>query len=349
MKRYSKPVGNLLNFKQDFFHSNDAGLVEFRKTAAVYTAQPRRSACKNCAQPMNFYPDQCFTKLNVEYAFCPCCGHCNGAYEDTAEFCRYLYTDNEGENYARNYSAADVEQYNKRVTEIYLPKALFLRDALSEAGGTETRLADFGAGAGYFVSAAKQCGFHEVKGYEPSETLACMGNTMLGEELLIQHDLNEIISLIEKTDANVASFVGVLEHLQAPRDALKSLGNNEHIQYIFFSAPLFSPTVVLETVFPEIIPRHLAAGHTHLYTEQSIQHFCDEFGFERLSEWWFGLDITDLSRSVLVSLQKLDTETSSLQKYWVEQFMPMVDKLQNVLDEARQCSEVHMLLGKKIN
>lgn len=346
MIRYSKPLGNLLDFKQDFFHSNDVKLDEFRKTAAVYSSQPRRRACKNCLTSMDFSPDECFTKLDVEYAFCSGCGHCNGAHEDTVEFCRFLYTDNKGENYARNYAAGDMEQYKKRVTEIYLPKAQFLKEALTEEGEQETRLVDFGAGAGYFVSAAKQCGFSKIRGYEPSATLADMGNAMLGEELLIHHELEAIISLIENSEANVASFVGVLEHLQNPREALKAISENKNIQYVFFSVPLFSPTVVLETVFPEIMPRHLVAGHTHLYTERSIQHFCDEFGFERRSEWWFGLDITDLSRSVLVSLQKQNSETSSLQRYWSKWVMPMVDKLQNVLDEARQCSEVHMLIRK---
>jgi len=349
MKRYSKPVGNLLAYKQDFFHSNDAKLDELTKVAEVYMAQPMRAACKNCAHPMGFFPDECFTKLDVAYAFCPHCGHCNGAHEDTAEFCRYLYTNNEGENYARNYSAADIEQYKKRVTEIYLPKAQFLREALSEEGEPEARLTDFGAGAGYFVSAAKQCGFNKIKYYEPSETLASIGNEMLDEELLAQHDLDSIISLIEETDTNVVSFIGVLEHLQTPREALRALSENEDIQFVFLLVPLFSPSVVIEAVFQDIMPRHLTAGHTHLYTEQSIQHFCDEFGFERLSEWWFGLDIIDFSRSVWVSLKKQNTETSSLQEYWSECFMPIVDKLQSVLDEARQCSEVHILLGKKKN
>jgi len=219
---------------------------------------------------------------------------------------------------------------------------------LSEEGEQQTQLVDFGAGAGYFLSAAIQCGFHECRGYEPSATLARWGNAMLGEDLLIQHDLDDIITLIEKAEGNVASFIGVLEHLRHPREALKALGENKTIEYVFFSVPLFSPSVVLEMVFPEIMPRHLAAGHTHLYTENSIQHFCDEFGFERRSEWWFGLDMTDLSRSVLVSLQKQTSATSSLQRYWTKRITPLVDNLQTVLDEARQCSEVHMLIRKKM-
>ena len=127
----------------------------------------------------------------------------------------------------------------------------------------------------------------------------------------------------------------------------RSLSQNDNIKYVFFSVPLFSSTVVLESVFQEVMPRHLVAGHTHLYTENSIQYFCDEFAFQRQSEWWFGLDICDLFRSVLVSLQKSSTKSTHLQSYWSEHFMPLIDNLQSVLDEAQACSEVHMLLEKK--
>ncbi len=104
--------------------------------------------------------------------------------------------------------------------------------------------------------------------------------------------------------------------------------------------------MILESVFPEVMPRHLVAGHTHLYTESSIQCFCVEFGFERLSEWWFGLDMTDLNRSVIVTLDKHGTQNTPLRNYWTNHFMPLIDRLQSVLDEAQACSEVHMLVKK---
>ena len=100
---------------------------------------------------------------------------------------------------------------------------------------------------------------------------------MIGSNQLIGHDLSDVVALIERSDATVASFIGVLEHLQKPREALKAMSQNDHIKYVFFSVPLFSPTVMLESVLQEVMPRHLIAGHTHLYTENTIQYFCDEF------------------------------------------------------------------------
>ena len=348
MIRYSKPLGKLLDFKQEFFHSNDFKLEQFKKISEIYRAQPHRKLCKNCNNEIKFNPKECFVKFGVEYSFCPRCNHCNGAYEDTNEFCRILYTKDEGKDYAREYISTDDEQYNKRVQEVYTPKALFLKEALEEVDGfNQSKLVDFGAGAGYFVSAALRSGFKDVIGYEPSETLVKYGNAIIGEDRLKKHNINDIVNLIKSSEATIASFIAVLEHLQSPRFVLKSLSENRNIKYIYFSVPLFSPTVVIESVFKEIMPRHLVAGHTHLYTEDSINYFCNEFGFVKLSEWWFGLDFTDLSRSITVSLEKNKNESGILIDYWNNNFMPMIDRLQRVLDEEKCGSEVHMLIGKK--
>ncbi len=347
MKRYSKPLGDLLEFKQDFFSANNLKLEEFKTIANYYRSQPIRLACKNCAQYLEFSIANCFTKLGVKYAFCLNCGHCNGAHEDTTEFCKRLYTESSGKNYSSNYTAKDIDQYKHRTKEIYHPKAEFLRDALMEAGHFPARLCDFGAGAGYFVSASCDFNFSEVIGYEVSKALVKFGNDMMGRKLLIQHALKDIVDLLSACDKEVVSFVGVLEHLRSPREALQALNENKRVQYLFFSVPLFSPSVVLESVFPEVMPRHLVAGHTHLYTEKSIDHLCYEFGFERLSEWWFGLDLTDLYRSVTVMIGKNEGNFNSpLREYWESHFLPLVDKLQGVLDEAQACSEVHILVKK---
>lgn len=348
MKRYSKPLGQLLDFKQEFFQMNDLCLEELKIMASIYRDQPRRVACKNCEYQLNF--TECFTNFGVEYTFCSRCGHCNGAHDDTDTFADYLYR---GNSYSRNYLSTDIEQYKSRVREIYLPKASFLKEALSEIGEAPNQLTltDFGAGAGYFVSAAKECGFSYVTGYEVSETMVNFGSAMIRDGTgrdasLIRHDLADIVRLIEVSDAEVVSFIGVLEHLQEPRTVLKTISQNKRIRFVFLSVPIFSPTVILESLFSEIMPRHLVGGHTHLYTERSIHFFCNEFGLKCISEWWFGLDIADFSRSILISLQKKNTHNQPLQTYWNEHFMLLIDKLQSVLDQAKLCSEVHMVLAK---
>lgn len=345
IKRHSKPLGNLLDFKQSYFDANDEKLAEVRAIADVYRAQPKRTVCKNCLAPLDLSPDNVFSRFDVDYTICSRCGHLNGAHEDSKAFCDRLYTADAGKDYARGYTADDEAEFNKRVREVYQPKAEFLRDALAELGEDARDLADFGAGAGYFVAAADRAGF-DVVGYEPSQTLVEFANAIIGAARLTRHGLDDTIGLAERCERSVASFIGVIEHLREPRRVLAALSANDRVRYVYFSVPLFSPTVVMETVFGNVMPRHLVAGHTHLYTEQSIQHFCDEFGFERAGEWWFGLDMTDLYRSVLIGLGQQDNATGPLCDYWQRRFMPLVEPLQGVLDEAHCCSEVHMLLRK---
>lgn len=347
MKRYSKPLGDLFSFKQDFFNENDAKLHEFKDIAKLYRQQPTRMRCKNCDGQIEFTDESSFSKLDVQYSFCVHCGHLNGAHEDTDAFLSALYVDDRGENYASTYLATDKLAYQKRVNEIYLPKAQFLCDALSEVGEQPGRLIDFGAGAGHFVAAAGLSGFTDAIGYEPSDTLVEFGNTMIGQHSLIPHKLSDLIKIIQNAEAQVASMIFVLEHAQAPRSVLRALSENENIQYVYFSVPLFSPTVLFESVFPDVMPRHLVAGHTHLYTERSIRYFCEEFGFSTVAEWWFGLDIGDLYRSLWISIGKAETPNAPLREYLSKELLPLVDRLQNVLDEAHQCTEVHMLLRKK--
>ena len=347
MKRYSKPLGNLFTFKQDFFQENDSKLKEFKNIASIYLRQPKRLKCQNCDGPIEFAEDSSFSKFDIPYSFCGQCGHLNGAHQDTDAFCSALYADNGGENYAAAYLAADRSSYENRVKEIYVPKAKFLRDALAELSEVPGRLVDLGAGAGHFVSAARASGFSDAIGYEPSEMLVRFGNSMLGSQVLIQHELSDFVSIIEKIQAQVASMIFVLEHVRSPRSVLRALSQNQHIQFVYFSVPLFSPTVLFEAVFSEVMPRHLIAGHTHLFTERSIHYFCNEFGFKPLAQWWFGLDIADLYRSLLVSLGNRKALNAPLREYLTEDFMPLIDRLQNVLDEAHQCTEVHMLLAKK--
>ena len=105
-------------------------------------------------------------------------------------------------------------------------------------------------------------------GYEPSETLRALGNAVLGEGSLVGHRLEEISERIQQSTAEVASFIGVLEHLQSPREALNSLKENRRIGFVYISVPLFSPTVVLQTVFPEIMP-HISSPRTRIFTRSS--------------------------------------------------------------------------------
>ncbi len=343
--RFGKASGPLLLQKSSFFELNDELRTNVERICEFYSKQPLRTLCKNCAGKLEGVS---FIKLSVRYIICGTCGHLNGANEDTDEFCRFVYTDNSGNNYAKTYSAADKEVYFSRVTAIYAPKSDFLCEVLREAGEQPQKLtfADMGAGSGYFVAALVGAGLQNVIGYEVSESQLRLARTMVDGAQFRHHSLAGVQQLALSVEASVVSMIGVLEHLQDPRAMLAALQQNSNVNYVFISVPLFSMTAYLEAVFPKVFHRQLSAGHTHLFTETSLHWICREFGFEPIGEWWFGTDAVDLLRHVQVSLAA-NPETAELVGAWRELFVPIADALQFQMDQRRVSSEVHMVLKKR--
>lgn len=343
MIRFGKSAGPLIALKQDFFKNNEALRAESGRIALLYAAQPRRTRCKCCDQRLGAAS---FNKSGIDYVLCENCGHLNGAHEDTASFCAALYTEAGGADYASTYSAADCEAYWQRVRDIYIPKAEFLRDALVGRHDDASHLAytDLGAGSGYFVAALRDLGFEASRGYEVSKVQVALAERNLGAGAVRLMAMDDLLQTAATLDCDVVSMIGVLEHLQNPRLLLRALQQNKRVRYLFISVPLFSPCVFFEMVFPEVFPRHLSGGHTHLYTSRSIDWTCAEFGMSRAAEWWFGTDMVDLFRAVTVELDRgnaIKDETH----LWTEMFSaPAIDDVQLALDKRKLSSEVHMLL-----
>jgi hypothetical protein len=335
MVRFGKSASALFAHKQSFFSDNARLVAEGRRIAALYAAQPPRTDCKCCEAPLG---PASFTKTGVGYAICARCGHLNGLHEDTDGFCAALYSDAGGRDYAKAYSAADRAAYEARVRDIYLPKAEFLRDALAESCDPQRlTFADFGAGSGYFVAALRTLRL-AAQGYEVGAAQAALAEAQLGPGAVACHALEETVALAGEMRADVVSMIGVLEHLQAPRAVLRALQGNPRVRYLYISVPLFSPCVFFELAFPDVFQRHLAGGHTHLFTERSLDWLCREFAMRRAAEWWFGGDAMDLFRALSVTL------APGAADLWTEMFAPALDRVQLALDERRLASEVHMLL-----
>ncbi|MFV1966045.1 MAG: methyltransferase domain-containing protein [Pirellulaceae bacterium] len=343
--RYGKSSSSLLIQKTSFLDDNKQHVEKQRHIASLYRTQPPRSHCKNCDQTIDASPD--FTKDEIGYVLCAHCHHLNGIYEDTGEFCRAMYTEDSGEDYAKNYKTADLAAYNYRTASIYLPKAEFLVSSLLENDIDPPALAyfDFGAGSGYFVSALRKIGLGRVSGAEVSKSQADFGNAMIGEKVLTTYDIENTTAMLSEVKSQVVSMVGVLEHLQHPREVLTELQRNENIELLFISLPMFSLSVYLEMLSPDVFHRQLHGGHTHLYTERSLTYLCEEFGFDVMAEWWFGADVVDLFRHIAVTLEHTGC-SQELRALWRKDFLPIVDAMQLELDKKHFSSEVHLVLRK---
>jgi len=345
-KQYGKSSASLIRQKASFFKENAQHIKSQRTISDIYIKQPLRLNCKNCNSPLE--ADYDFIKDNIQYKICKVCTHLNGAHEDTNDFCSIVYTEDKGKSYAQNYRVEDVESFNYRLSSIYLPKAEFLYTSLVDNNESpyEMTYLDFGAGSGYFVGALRKMGLENVRGTEVSKYQVDFANRMLEADCLSIHDLDGTGAYLQQVDADVISLIGVLEHLQNPRDAISCIRGNNSVKYVYISVPLFSLSVFIEMMSDDVYHRHLHGGHTHLYTQDSLQYLADEFEFEIISEWWFGTDIVDLYRHIFVNMEESQCSHRMVEKLQ-NMVVPLIDSMQLELDKASASSEVHLLLKKK--
>ena len=344
-KKYGKSFGDLNSLKQNFFNNNDGMLKMADGMADIINAQPVRKTCKICGVPLTSEGNIVHSH-NIDYIVCDKCGHLNSACEDTDDFASKVYVE---DDYSKNYSMKDKENYDRRMNMIYVPKAEFLIDSLKKAGLSAGGIKDLdiGAGCGYFVAAMRKFGIDST-GVEVSATEVAHGNAMIGDgkqEYLKHVGLTGSIEYLSKTDANVVSAIGVLEHLIHLRENLDAIRDNKNIKYLYASVPMFSFSCAFEAAFQDCYNRHMGGTHTHLFTNESIRVMAESIGFEVAYEWRFGSDINDLYRFISVSMRKNGNEEFA--DLFAEKFTPLMDKLQLILDESEFSSELHFILRRK--
>lgn len=340
MKKYGKPLGDIIGIKSDFFDHNEKNLAMADDMADALLQQPLRTECKICHSPLP--KEKLFTSHKMGYFLCPVCGHLNSEHQDTDAFADKVYIQ---DNYAGNYSADDKEKYEKRLDLIYVPKAEFLIEALKEDGidVSEIRLLDDGAGSGYFVRAMQKLGA-DAEGIEISPAQVAFANDMAGAQILTQIDAAHITDYIKNTDRKVLSAIGVLEHIIALDETLDAIRDNENIEYVYLSVPMFSMSALFEASHQTCYNRHLGGTHTHLFSDSSLAYMAERIGFEIADTWKFGSDIMDLYRFLCVTLEQ--NGNPAAREYLSGKFLPIIDKLQQVVDESEFASEVHMLLKR---
>lgn len=343
LQRFGKSSKSLREMKSNFTSCNAELALKQQRINDIYTNQPRRTNCKNCGVTLNHERD--FVIGSVPYYICVACTHLNGGYEDTDDFCKYVYVSGGGIEYAESYTSNDIAKFSIREKEVYVPKAAFLIDALEQRGEEPytLRISDFGCGAGYLVSALRSMGLN-ASGIDVSEALIHYGQSARPAlPISCIPEIESLYSEAEQTTANIICLIGVLEHLQAPNRLLTLIKNNLNVRYLFISVPLFSPSALFDTLFVEQFHRHLGSAHTHLYTSGSLAHLEAYFGFSRIAEWWFGLDVTDLYRCMSVRFREMGCSASFLEVL-EDRLGSCIDELQLVLDSQKNASEVHLVL-----
>ena len=345
LKKYGKSSLALLDIKKSFVNENNYYVKRQNQIAKLYSKQKKRLLCKNCnSKKLSFL----FSKFNtkIKYFECLNCGHLNGEYEDSENFCVNLYTLNKGTKYAKNYVTETKKSYFDRVKAIYIPKSIFLKNSLKNNKISTLHILDIGCGSGYFVSSLAKVGFKKIDGIDVSKKQINFGNKVNNFNLLNTIEPNEVSDYVHNTKAKIVSLIGVLEHVQNPSELLSTIKKNRNIEYIYMSVPLFSLTVYMELIFHDVYNRHLSGAHTHLYTEKSINWLMKKYGFKTISEWWFGLDVNDLFRNAHVKMKKEKISKRFLEKY-NSLIRNLIDDFQYCLDKKKLSSEIHILMKKK--
>ena len=329
--KYSKSYSSIFKIKKDFYSENKKNYLNIIKINKKYIKQPIRKNCKICS---NILKKKLFTQHLIDYTICVKCGHLNGLNQDTKNFTDWLYSQDKGKNYSSGYT----KDFKKRVQEIYIPKANFLKKVVKQ----NINLIDLGSGGGHFLRALELKNIQAV-GFETNQTLIKIAKKNLKSNKILELNKNDLRKTLNNKKYNVLSMIAVLEHLNDPHEIMKMFMSSK-IKFLYISIPLFSLSAMVENVFKNIFPRHLGGAHTHLFTYKSINFFKKKYKLKSVGEWWFGTDIADLFRSLQNSSYYHDEKAYF--NYFNKYFFSTLDELQNVLDKKKICSEVHLVLKK---
>lgn len=281
-----------------------------------------------------------FHSHGIKYFICKNCGHVNGEFMETSEFTSAIYEDS-AIDYGKLYKQED--GYKDRMHKIYSPKVKFMMDVLAKNGEVPDKLSyiDVGAGSGYFVGAMLEEGLN-AGGADVSESQINFGNAMLHEEKLVHISQDGMANYIRNVDADVVSFIGVLEHVVNLNEILDAVAMNNKLKYMYFLVPMFCYSVIWESVFEHVYNRLLGGSHTHVFTDQSIAYINKKYHWTPLGEWRFGADAADMMRSLIVYMNESGNEY--LAEMFHSRYLKIIDDMQMVMDKDHFCSEIHMIV-----
>jgi hypothetical protein len=333
--KFGKKSSDISKIKKNFLINNNSLLDSNLKIVEFLKKQSLRATCKNCGLTLPKKID--CTSHNMAYKICINCTHLNSKFNDSQEFHDKIYH-NEKFSYAKNY----MQDYKLRVKNIYVPKVNFITEFLKKKKTKNVKILDIGSGCGHFLKACHQKKISAL-GLESNLDMIKLGQKYLKKNSLVHSTSYEnSLKIIKDGKYTMISLISVIEHLERPNEIFNSFKKSKN-KYLFLSIPLFNFSAFLENAFQNVYPRHMAATHPHLYTYESIKYILKRYKLKICSEWWFGSDMIDLNRSLLVSFGK--NKSSNFSKKFKESFSNQIDELQNVLDRKKLSSEVHLIIS----
>ena len=343
IEKFGKSQKGYVDLNSVFYDlsQNQEFLKKLKFYNKVYKKQPKRTNCKLCLRKLQI-KDIAFERNKIRYFICDNCGQLNGQFQDTVKYNKLIYEKDGG--LASIYSKFSKKKFDEKVTNIYLPKVNFLINVLKKQNINfkDLKCCDFGTGSGFMIKALLDRGFKKVVGLEVSDEQVKYGNMMIGKKLITKNNSEEIEHLAEKINAQIVTSIFHLEHIENPLRFLQKIKKNKNIKYLFISVPLYSFGVIFELLFDKVMPRILGECHTHLFTNESLKWIENKLSFKLIGSWWFGSDMFDLHKSIMISLKNKMGNNSIASKFH-QNFEVIWDSMQKIIDKKKMCSEVHLV------
>ncbi len=333
MIKFSKSYKNIHKIKQNYFDFNYEELTQIKKINKIYAKQKIRKNCKICSSKLK---KSLMVSFGIPYIFCNNCNHLNGRYEDSKKFHEHLYSGKKNLNFGKLY----LKNYNEIVKNIHHPKVKFLKQIIKK----KINILDYGSGAGHFVKACLDQKIN-ARGIEKNLQLHKFAKNKIYERALLEKEVN-LEEIIEDYKIDCMSLIFVLEHLPDPHKIFK-LFKKSRLKYLYISVPMASFSIFIENVFPRVYPRQLGGSHTHLFTKESLMYLKKKYKFKIIGEWWFGTDIVDLYRNIVVTNNILNPSNKNIfKKKFDNVFFDSIEKLQSIIDKKKLSSELHFIIKK---
>ena len=182
----------------------------------------------------------------------------------------------------------------------------------------------------------------EAIGYEASAALVDRTNRRFNSQMLRLTRVDDLAKLAETVEAEVITMIFSLEHIHNLTAFMTGLSRNRTLRYLYFAVPLFTPSALIDLAFPNLAPRVLGLGHTHLFCNRSIDVMCERFRFKRVADWWFGGNAFDILRNIGLTLDRA-SGAAEMAAEWMEQMGKVVDEIQLAFDHQKLSSEVHIV------
>ncbi len=272
--------------------------------------------CDTFNKPRNIF----ISVYGLEYIKCSKCSHVYQDYLPTEEQ-QYLNSTKVSKRMSKQlYEDPSKSLY--RLNEVVLPKIKFaIQEFPKNYNG---KWLDVGCGTGELIKAVNDLGWYAA-GIDNNKSSIDFAKE--------KYKLDITYGDVEKTNESffkefdVISIFLLFEHLREPKSFFNNIakGSKKGALIITEVNNSNSFSSLVQKRFSKKIDRHLLpCSHTNMFTPDSINYFFNLFGFEMISEWWFGQDFYELLNA-LKEEEEFENLINSLIKHSNE-FQKVIDR-----------------------